>query len=738
MSDPELLREALVDLERAHAQEKELREESDALLEGLRALAGPGEPDAVFRRLLDVWRGVVNTLDAFVLVPDVDGRFRPVASTNRVFEETEWQPGALFQRVLSGAPAAVFDVAEIEEWRQQPASVLSRVKSALHVRLSGPKTSAILIGTHKQHGKFGRRQVRIARRFVPLASQALVRRETEAALRLNESRLQALVQLGHLEDIEPEQILKLTLREAVSLSKSQVGFLALIPTNAAELNTICYRCAPGLPAGAMVPMTVPLDRLGRWYEAVREGSPLVDNACDSGSAPFPDPDVRVRRILSAPVVEGDSVVAVAGVGNKPEPYDAADAQQLTLLLRGAWYIVQKRRAERSHRELQSRLEEAQRMEAVGRLAGGVAHEINNVLATINALASVLQFELNCDHEHTSDLENIVAACQRGAELTSNLLGFARKGKYTKETLSINEIVSTVLASPSPIASSKRALVKTSLVANPPCVVGDGNQLRQVVTNLIANACDAVQADGSVIVTTTEVERLPDELRVSFSDVPEGPFVAVHVADDGVGMDEATASRAFEPFFTTKPVGQGTGLGLSMVYGTVRNHRGAIRLSSKVGQGTTASIWLPVHTAEAVSVPRRSSVPEQLAKSVAVLVVEDEDGVRRGVTRLLQKMGLRALTAVDGVDGLRKFKEHQDDIGLVVLDLMMPNMNGEQTFFALREISPRIRVLILSGFAREGTAADLLAAGALGYVQKPFDVKVLRTAIRDALSRVPRS
>ncbi|MFW5739901.1 MAG: hypothetical protein ACOC1F_06005 [Myxococcota bacterium] len=182
MSDEELLREALVDLERARSREKALRQESEALLQGLHALAVADEPDKLFLRLLEVWRSVVACRDAFVLTLEPDGQFRPVASTHPVFEGTVWQAGRLFDRVVSGAPSAVFDVAEIDEWRGQPEPVLRRVKSALHVRLTGPKATAILIGTHDERGRFGRRQVRLADRFAPLASQALLRREAQAQL----------------------------------------------------------------------------------------------------------------------------------------------------------------------------------------------------------------------------------------------------------------------------------------------------------------------------------------------------------------------------------------------------------------------------------------------------------------------------------------------------------------------------------------------------------------------------
>jgi len=358
-------------------------------------------------------------------------------------------------------------------------------------------------------------------------------------------------------------------------------------------------------------------------------------------------------------------------------------------------------------QLADQLLHAQRMEAVGTLSAGLAHDMNNILASITSFASLL-IETSVDRGTRADLEQIVAQAERGASLTRGLLAFSRRGQYRKQVVRLEEVVRGVCA------LLVRTLPKTIDIRSEvalagACVDADPLHLEQALVNIGLNAADAMSGTGTLAVTG---ERAGDRVRL-------------RVTDTGRGMDAATRLRVFEPFFTTKPAGQGTGLGLSIVWGIVHAHGGVIDVASEPGRGTTFTIELPVVAEPPVASPRPKRA-ESVAERRRVMVVDDEPAVRESTRRLLERMGLEVVTAGDGAEALRVF---DDRVELVILDMGMPVMNGAECFRNLRARSS-VPVLIATGYAVDRDAQELVAAGAR-IIEKPFPA----ADFRDEVSRI---
>lgn len=389
-----------------------------------------------------------------------------------------------------------------------------------------------------------------------------------------------------------------------------------------------------------------------------------------------------------------------------------------------------RSAERKRTELEDQLRRAQETETLGALAGGVAHDMNNVLTVIASLASVTLREAEQGTVVSSDMRSVLSACERGQSLTRNLLGFARRGKYRAQRFSVNKAIDDVVrllrrTIPKGIA------IEVDLADDLLMVVGDVQQIGHVLLNLAINAVDAMGAKGTLRFETALVE-ITEGDRIRHPKLEAGPHVRLRVVDDGAGMEANVATRAFEPFFSTKNPSQGTGLGLSMVYGTVRSHHGDTILESELGLGTAVTIHLP--TVEPSIDEDETPMPErvQLQREGTVLLVDDDPLIRKSGRRLLRTLGFRVLVAADGREAEAVFREHHEQVALVILDLMMPVMDGQEAFRALREIDPQARIMISSGFASGEVAGTLVEMGALGFLEKPYTLGQLSDALSMAV------
>jgi two-component system, cell cycle sensor histidine kinase and response regulator CckA len=363
--------------------------------------------------------------------------------------------------------------------------------------------------------------------------------------------------------------------------------------------------------------------------------------------------------------------------------------------------AEKRAAQQLH-ESETRLRQHEKLGAIGQLAGGVAHDFNNQLTGILGFAELLAARIR-DPQQVRSLDHIIQAALRSAELTKQLLSFARKGKVLSVPVRLHEVIHQVVALLSH-SIDKRIRIVTFLEAQPDTVQGDPGQLQNALLNLALNARDAMPTGGELRFSTCITAENPSEIVLS-------------VGDTGSGMDDETKRHLFEPFFTTKDPGKGTGLGLAAVYGAIQSHGGAIAVDSAIGRGTVFTLRLPLHHVKAeVQV---EPVPAMQIGHASILVVDDEDAVRHLLKEMLEGLGYRVSTCVDGIEAVERFRTDWRDIDLVILDLVMPRLGGSEVFAAMREIDPDLRVLLSSGFSLDGEAQAMLATGACGFIQKPF-------------------
>jgi PAS domain S-box-containing protein len=388
------------------------------------------------------------------------------------------------------------------------------------------------------------------------------------------------------------------------------------------------------------------------------------------------------------------------------------------------------RDETKRKLTEARLRQSQRLEAIGQLAKGLAHDMNNILGAIMASASVVEREDELRASGAEDVRSILAACHRGRALTRNLMKFAHPEKVAHELFVARELAQAtrdVLRRTIPRNIEVSASIDPDLWP----VEGDEGLIGQALMNMALNSIDAMPQGGTLVIRAANVV-LDEEARVDWGDVAAGRYVLLEVVDTGTGVDRATLERVFEPFFTTKPEREGGGMGLSIVYGVARSHGGTARLRSELGAGTAASLLLPAARGAAEPEHRRETPIPRPRRDATVLLVDDERLIRYAGRRILKKLGYTVLLAEDGQDAIEVFQEFGDRISLVILDVAMPTLDGRQAFRALRALDPEIKVIVASGFVADDRVEELLADGASGFVEKPFDLDQLSRKIDEAL------
>jgi two-component system, cell cycle sensor histidine kinase and response regulator CckA len=378
------------------------------------------------------------------------------------------------------------------------------------------------------------------------------------------------------------------------------------------------------------------------------------------------------------------------------------------------------------KRLEQQLRQAQKFEAIATLAGGIAHDFNNLLMGIQGRASLVASELEFSHPHMEHIQAIENYIRSATDLTKQLLGFARGGKYEVNPTDINELVSN---SAKMFGRTKKEIqIHIKLQDPPPVVEIDRSQIEQVLLNLLVNAWQAMPGGGNIyleirIVTLDDVYCEPYHAK-------PGSYAKISVTDTGIGMDESIRNRIFDPFFTTKGKGLGTGLGLASAYGIVTNHHGIITVYSESGHGTTFNIYLPLSDKPAY---REGGRERGIIKgSGTILIVDDEEMILEVGRAMLEKLGYRVIAANSGEQAIDVVRRAGDELDMVVLDLIMPGMNGGKAFNAIRQIHPDIPVMLSSGYSMNGQAEEIMKQGCNGFIQKPFNLSDLSQKIRDIM------
>ena len=383
--------------------------------------------------------------------------------------------------------------------------------------------------------------------------------------------------------------------------------------------------------------------------------------------------------------------------------------------------------EKERKRLESQVRHAQKMEAIGTLAGGIAHDFNNLLMGFQGNISLMMMDLEDEHPHQEFLHNMENYVKRGSDLTRQILGFARGGKYEVKTTDINTLIDKSAAMFG--RTKKEIIIHKKLQEDLWSVNVDRGQIEQVLLNLFVNAWQAMPAGGNLFLQTDNVLLEEQDHDKPYTIVP-GKYVRISVSDTGVGMDKATRERIFEPFFTTKAVGRGTGLGLASAYGIIKNHGGIINVYSEKGHGATFKIYLPASGKQLTKEKIRHETV--LTGSETILLVDDEEMVAEIGKDMLEKLGYKTAVAIGGNEAIKLLKTLRHEVDLVILDMIMPDMSGGETFNRLKAIKPDIKILLSSGYSLNGQASEIMQRGCNGFIQKPFNLKQISRKIREIL------
>ncbi len=394
--------------------------------------------------------------------------------------------------------------------------------------------------------------------------------------------------------------------------------------------------------------------------------------------------------------------------------------------------TERKRAEEEKKKLEAQLQQAQKMKAIGALAGGIANDFNNLLSVIEGNASLMLFNIDATHPHYENLKSIEKQAQSGSKLSAQLLGYAGKGRYEVKLLNLNQLLEET--SEAFGRTRKEITIHRELADDLFAIEADRGQIEQVLSNLYVNAAHAMPGGGDLLLKTRNVTH--KDMEGKLYDPKPGNYVMLTVADTGAGMDEKTMERIFEPFFTTKETGGATGLGLSSAYGIIEGHGGYIDVDSRKGHGTTFTICLrALEKKVAKTVAKEKKVPEEILKGTeTVLVVDDEEMILEVGEEMLDAMGYKVLLARGGREAVEIYKANKNDIDLVILDMIMPDMAGGEVYDTMKEINPNIKVLLSTGYSIEGQASEILDRGCDGFIQKPFGVKELSGKIREILDQ----
>ncbi|MEQ2008837.1 MAG: PAS domain-containing protein [Limisphaerales bacterium] len=493
--------------------------------------------------------------------------------------------------------------------------------------------------------------------------------------------------------------------------------------------------ASGVPPQLANPRLQNLPEFARWTEAFSRGDAIAGNVHH-----FP-PDERellaglgIRATLMVPIVAGPRRWGWLGFNELRHDRDwtapETDALRVAAGVLGAAF--ERQRVEQERAGIERKMVESQKLESLGVLAGGIAHDFNNLLTSILGNANLVRYDLPKDSPLHTSLEQIELTSLRAADLCKQMLAYSGRGRFQLQRVDLARLVedTTHLLQ---ISISKKVVLNFSFAAALPEVEVDTTQLRQIVMNLVINASEAI-GDRSGLITLSTGLVLVDRAYLTTTylapELPEGEYVFLEISDNGCGMTAEVKARIFDPFYTTKFTGRG--LGLAAVLGIVRGHKGALKVYSEPGRGTSFKLILPVASGAASSTAGAPAAPDLWRGHGHILVVDDEEPVRTVAARLLASIGFQVTIAADGRDAVEKFEGNPGAFDLVLMDLTMPHLDGVQAFGLMRRLQPDVQVILMSGFNEQDAIASFTGKGLAGFLPKPFELATLRERIRAAL------
>ena len=391
-------------------------------------------------------------------------------------------------------------------------------------------------------------------------------------------------------------------------------------------------------------------------------------------------------------------------------------------------VTERDRAENERASLQAQLLQVQKLESLGLLAGGIAHDFNNFLTAILGGAGTARLQLPSESPARADLEIVISAARRAADLTRQMLAYSGKGRFEIRPVDVSQAVKEI-ASLLETTISKKVQMRLELAAGLPAIEADVAQVQQVLMNLVINGAEAIGEERGTVLVTTGAQEIDEQYAHSLfsAEIKPGRYVFIEVHDTGVGMDDETRAKIFDPFFTTKFTGRG--LGLAAVLGIVRSHGGAIKVYSTPGRGSTFKVFFPASSRAALEVA--SKAPSFRGEGLALLV-DDDAGVRGASRRMFELMGFRVLEAANGRQGAELFERHAREVRVVLLDMTMPEMGGEETFRELRRVREDVAVILTSGYNEIEATRRFISKGLAGFLQKPFTPDELALKLAAAL------
>jgi two-component system cell cycle sensor histidine kinase/response regulator CckA len=560
---------------------------------------------------------------------------------------------------------------------------------------------------------------------------ARIRQKTLTAFR------QRLLQMAESHSVE--ELLRLTLDEAEKCTASTIGFYQFLGQNYSMnspqiASTRVNREMIGKQENVPHPLLMDSEL---WAEVVQEQNAVITNTYNNAGETqgnFPASHPEITRTLAVPILQSDKVVGILWVGNKPDRYIDDDIKLVRIIADIARDIVFRKLAEQSQQEMQSMLIQFQKMELVGQLAGGIAHDFNNMLSVI-----IGNIEIAMNHKQALEeplqynLKNILKVATRSADLTSQLLTFARKQTVMPLILELNTVIENMLA-------VLRRLIGENITivwipdAYRTLVKVDPTQIDQILVNLCINARDAIAGIGKIIIETGRLCEKKTLIPPLHPCKISGDYVTLSVTDTGSGIEKEHLPHIFEPFFTTKGVGKGTGLGLSTVYGIVKQNNGCIDYWSEPGQGSTFKIHLPRHRGGYAD-PDDGAQPPSTGKheKKTVLLVENEHDVLVLCKAALEDNGYTILSATTPHEAIRLARKHHGEINLLLTDVVMPEMNGCDLAKQLQLLTPGLKTLFMSGYSSDVISSHEGLVEGLNFIQKPFSIKTLTMTVHNIIN-----